>query len=41
MISSMPRILVIDDQSYVRAATVLALKSEGFDAVAVETGARV
>src|SRR5580700_7676737 len=32
----MPRILVIDDQSYVCAATLRVLKSRGFDAVAVE-----
>jgi len=32
----MPKILVIDDQSHVRAATVRVLKAKGFDAVAVE-----
>src|SRR5258708_6246864 len=34
----MPRILVVDDQSHVRAAIELALRSKGFDAVAVESG---
>jgi CheY-like chemotaxis protein len=33
-----PRILVIDDQSHVRAAIVLALQANGFDAVGAESG---
>jgi CheY-like chemotaxis protein len=32
------RVLVIDDQQYVRAATSIALKALGFDVVAVESG---
>jgi len=34
----MPRILVIDDQSRVRAAIMIALQAKGFDVVAVESG---
>ena len=34
----MQRILVIDDQSYVRATVVTALRANGFEAVAVESG---
>lgn len=34
----MPRILVVDDQSPVRAAIVLALQARGFDVVAAESG---
>jgi CheY-like chemotaxis protein len=34
----MPRVLVIDDQPYVRATIVVALKANGFDVVAVESG---
>jgi CheY-like chemotaxis protein len=34
----MQRVLVIDDQSYVRATVVSALRANGFDAVAVESG---
>ena len=34
----MPRILVIDDQSHVRAAIMIALQAKGFDVVAVESG---
>jgi CheY-like chemotaxis protein len=33
-----PRILVIDDQSHVRAAIVLALQARGFDVVAAQGG---
>jgi CheY-like chemotaxis protein len=33
-----PRILVIDDQSHVRAAIVLALQAKGFDVVGAESG---
>jgi CheY-like chemotaxis protein len=32
----MPRILVIDDQSHVRATVKLALEANGFDVIAVE-----
>jgi CheY-like chemotaxis protein len=35
----MSRVLVIDDQSHVRAAMVFGLESEGFEAVAVASGA--
>jgi CheY-like chemotaxis protein len=35
---AMTRVLVIDDQQYVRAAIVVALRANGFDAVAVESG---
>jgi CheY-like chemotaxis protein len=34
-----PRILVIDDQSHVRAAILLILKARDFDVVAAENGA--
>jgi CheY-like chemotaxis protein len=34
----LPRILVIDDQSHVRAAIVLALQAKGFDVVGAENG---
>jgi DNA-binding NtrC family response regulator len=34
----MSRVLVIDDQSHVRAAISVALKAKGFDVVAVESG---
>lgn len=34
----MPRILVIDDQSQVRAAITQALQAKGFDVVAAESG---
>lgn len=34
----MQRILVIDDQSYVRATITTALRANGFEAVAVENG---
>lgn len=34
----MQRVLVIDDQSYVRATVVTALRANGFEAVAVESG---
>jgi CheY-like chemotaxis protein len=33
-----PRILVVDDQTPVRAAIVLALQAKGFDVVAAESG---
>ena len=32
----MPRILVVDDQTPVRAAVVLALQAKGFDVVAAD-----
>jgi DNA-binding response OmpR family regulator len=31
-----PRILIVDDQAHVRSALVIALRANGFDAVAVE-----
>jgi CheY-like chemotaxis protein len=34
----MPRVLVIDDQPQVRAMIYIALKANGFDVVAVESG---
>ena len=34
----MPRILVVDDKTPVRAAIVLALQAKGFDVVAAESG---
>ena len=34
----MTRVLVIDDQQYVRAAMVVALRATGFDVVAFESG---
>jgi CheY-like chemotaxis protein len=34
----MKRILVVDDQQYVRAAICVALRSAGFEVVAVESG---
>ena len=34
----MPRVLVIDDQPHVRATISIALKANGFDVVAVESG---
>jgi CheY-like chemotaxis protein len=35
---AVPRILVVDDQTPVRAAIVLALQAKGFDVVAAESG---
>jgi CheY-like chemotaxis protein len=35
---AVPRILVVDDQTHVRAAIVLALQRKGFDVVAAESG---
>jgi CheY-like chemotaxis protein len=35
---AMTRVLVIDDEQYVRAAMVVALKANGFDVVAFESG---
>jgi CheY-like chemotaxis protein len=35
----MPRILVIDDQPYVRATISLTLQAKGFEVVAAESGA--
>jgi len=34
----MPRVLVIDDQPHVRATISIALKANGFDVVAAESG---
>ena len=34
----MPRVLVIDDQSHVRAAITFALRAKNFEVVAVESG---
>jgi CheY-like chemotaxis protein len=34
----MPRVLVIDDQPHVRATISIALRANGFDVVAVESG---
>jgi CheY-like chemotaxis protein len=34
----MPRVLVIDDQPYVRATIAVTLKANGFDVVAAESG---
>ena len=34
----MPRLLVVDDQVHVRAAITVALRANGFDVVAVESG---
>lgn len=34
----MQRVLIIDDQAYVRAAVIAALRVNGFDAVAVNDG---
>jgi CheY-like chemotaxis protein len=34
----MPRILIVDDEPYVRAALVIALRANGFDLIAVGDG---
>ena len=34
----MPRVLIIDDQPHVRAAISVALKANGYEVVAVESG---
>jgi CheY-like chemotaxis protein len=34
----MPRVLVVDDQAHVRAAICVALRSSGFEVIAVESG---